>query len=154
MKETFVYKQKMSYSYFFPVLAFIAIAGACWYFEYGIALRNLRLLAYPNSVYVTAAIAVFFLVSALRKMGKARQSAQNPNPIVVEENGFRFPYKDGTAEVAYAEIENLKTDQDEEEGTSFVVVVSGKRYEFFEENFEGKDKFTAFVSLIHAAHTK
>ncbi len=152
MKETFVYRQKMAFSYFYPVIAFVVIAGLCQYFHYGIAWRNLRLLAYPNSVYVTGAIALLFLVSALRKWNKARRSAQNPHPITVDDQGVHFPYKGGEARFAFADVESIHTGHDEDNGDSLIfdTRAGGKsqRYEFFEEHFESKEKFLAFWAVI------
>jgi hypothetical protein len=152
MKETFVYKQKMSFSYFYPVIVFVVIAGICQYFHYGIAWRNLRLLAYPNSVYVSGAIALLLLVFALSRWSAARKSAQNPHPITVDDQGVRFPHKGGEARFAFTDIEEIYTKSDEDDGNSLILYTrpDGKfqRYEFFEEHFENEEKFRAFSALI------
>ena len=154
MKETFTYKEKMSFSYFYPVIAFVLLAGICWYFHYGLAFGKFRLLAYPNSVYVLAAIAVVFLVSALLKMNKANESKKNPNPIKVEETGFSFPHKGNKTEIAFTTIEKLDKDNDEDDGPSFIVTSGGKNYEFFEEKFETPAQYAAFVDLIEKGAKK
>ena len=154
MKETFTYKEKMSFSYFYPVIAFVLLAGICWYFGYGLAFGKFRLLAYPNSVYVLAAIAVVFLVSALLKMKKANESKKNPHPITVEEAGFSFPHKGNKVEIAFPAIEKLDKDNDEDDGPSFIVTSTGKDYEFFEEKFESPTQYAAFVDLIEKGAKK
>lgn len=154
MKQTFTYKDKMSFSYFYPVIAFALIAGACAYFQYGIAFKNLRLLAYPNSVYVTGGLAALFLVSALIKWNKAKQSQSNPNPITLDETSFSFPHKADLVTVKYADITATRTANDEDDGNSVVVTAGGKDYEFFEERFEDAGKYVQFVEAIEKNRPK
>lgn len=148
MKQTFTYREKMSFSYFYPVIAFVIIAGLCWYFQYGIAFKNLRLLAYPNSVYVTGGIALLFLVSAIIRVNKANRSRKNPHPVTVEETGFSFPRKEGKVELLFTDIAGMRNDEDEDDGKSFVITANGKEYEFFEERFESPAQYAAFVESI------
>jgi hypothetical protein len=152
MKETFAYKQKTSFSYFYPLIVFAVIAGMCQYFHYGIAWRNLRLLTYPNSVYVTGAIALLFLVFALREWSKARRSAQNPHQITVDDESVCFPNKGGEARLAFTDIEKIYTKNDRDEGDSLILHLCEndkfQRYEFFEEHFENEEKFKTFSALI------
>lgn len=148
MEKTFIYKEKVSYYNFLPALVFFIIAGLCWYFGYGIAFKNLRLLAYPNSLYVTAVIGLLFLVSAVMKLNKANKANKNPNPIVFGETLLNFPHKGKNMEVIYAEIENVGMREDEDDGNYVTLTANGEKYDFFEEYFENKNKFDEFVELI------
>lgn len=147
-KQTFVYKPKMSYSDFYGAAAFAVAALLCWYFQYGIRFKSLRLLAYPNSVYAFGGLALICLVWALLKFGKTAKSRNNSHPVTVGVTSFSFPHKNGKAEVSFSEIVSIDRLGDDDGDDSFRVAVQGKSYTFDEANFESKAKYTEFVELI------
>jgi hypothetical protein len=87
MNQTFIYKEKFAFSYCYPAIAFIALAIAAGVFKYGIAIKNLRLLAYPNNVYILSICAIGSIAYAYYKYSKAKKSAQNQVLIEVDDNG-------------------------------------------------------------------
>jgi hypothetical protein len=147
-KQTFAYRQKRDFSDFYAAIAFGVAAAGCGYFHYGIRIGSLRVLAYPNSVYVFGGLALIALVYALVKLSKTNKSKKNGHPIAVGASSFSFPHKGGKVEVAVSEIENAERHSDEDDGDSLIVWAKGKRYEFFEVYFETEAKYAAFVELI------
>lgn len=150
MKRTFNYQEKFAFSHFYPVVAFVILAVLCGVFQYGIALKSLQLLAYPNSMYIMIGCGVIFLVSALFKMIKACASKKNPYPIELDENGFSFPKgKEEKIAIAYTEITGLKGKHDDDEGHSVTVYTNGKSYAFREECFDNSSQFQAFSEALN-----
>jgi hypothetical protein len=151
MKKTFIYKEKFSFSYFYPAVAFVVLAVLSGVFEYGIAMRNLHLLAYPNSMYILSVIAVLFVAYALYKYNSAQKSAKNPNPIEIDGQGISFPQgEDGVVSVAFADIKELSRKKDEDEGAQIIIYTAGnERYEFSEEHFANKDEFSEFEAIMN-----
>ena len=105
MKRTFIYKEKFSYSYCYPAIAFMVLAIYSYFFKFGIAIKNLRILAYTNSFYILCLCAVLFIAYAWYKFKSAKTSEVNPNPIIADDIGISFPKgKTETVIVAYTEV--------------------------------------------------
>jgi hypothetical protein len=156
MKQKFIYKEKFSFSYFYPAIAFIVLAILSGVFKYGIALRNLRLLAYPNSVYILAILAVVFIAYALYKYKGAQASAQNPNPIEIDGQGISFPKgTDGRISVAFTDVRELRHEKDDDEGQQIIIYTAeDKRYKFSEDRFATKGEFAEFEKIMRRNCTK
>jgi cbb3-type cytochrome oxidase subunit 3 len=150
MKRTFIYKEKFSFSYWYPAIVFVALAVLSFVFKYGIALRNLRLFAYPNSLYVLSLCAVLFIVYALYKRNRAKASAANPNPFEIDDTGITFPKrKNECVTVAFADVEELWHKNDEDDGQQVIIYTTGKdRYEFSEDHFANTAEFSEFEKIM------
>jgi hypothetical protein len=146
-QKTFAYRKKVDISDFYGAIGFTVAAALSWYFHMGIRIKNLKLLAYPNSVYVLGGLALIMLAYALWKIYNANQSKSNPHSITVGATSFSFPYKNDKVEVAFSEIDSTERRSDDDDN-SFVVTVKGKDYEFFEDYFESPAKYTAFVESV------
>lgn len=151
-KQTFAYKVKTNFSDFYPGAAFAAVALLCWFFQYGIRFKSLRLLSYPNSVYVFGGLALICLIWAVVKFGKTAKSKNTPLSITVEASSFSFPYKDGMTEVFFSDIIGL--DRLDDDDNTFRVSAQGKDYTFEEAYFENKEKYTKFVELVEKLRQK
>ncbi|MDR3219528.1 MAG: hypothetical protein LBU22_11260 [Dysgonamonadaceae bacterium] len=152
MKQTFIYKEKFAFSYCYPAIVFIVLAVLSWFFKYGIAFKNLRLLAYPNSMYILAFCAVLFIVYAFYKYSSAKASSKNPNPIEAEDNGITFPQgKDKRIWVAFTDVKELWHKDDEDEGKQVIIYTNNNdRYEFSEDRFASAAEFAAFAEIMNA----
>lgn len=150
MEKQFIYKEKFSFYHFIPALAAIVIAGLCWYYGYGIAIGNLRILAYPNSVYVMGGLGVIFLISSVCKMKKISDSKKNPTPIVVKESGLVFPKGKDTVSVAFKDITHTFHKDDEDDGRAYVIRANDKTYSFYEDRFESGVQYIEFVDALNA----
>ena len=150
MRRNFTYKKKFSYGYLAPVVVFIVLAVCAYLFKYGIAIKNLRILAYPNSFYILCLCAVLFIVSAWRKFKKAKDSAANPNPIIVDDNGISFPKgKTEIVTVSYTDVKDLLHYNDNEDGKQVIIYTTdGNNYEFSEEYFENPQEFSEFEKIM------
>ena len=153
MNQSFTYREKFAFSYFYPSIAFIALAVGSAIFKYGISLKNLQLLAYPNSVYVLLIIAVLFLLFGFSKLSQACKSKKNPNPIEVGETEFSFP-KDGSEKIVirYTDITKLSTWCSSDTGNEITVHTATQKYTFKEDNFDNADKFNSFQAIIEQKH--
>ena len=148
--QTFNYKEKFSLSYFYPAIAFVLIAVLCAVFQYGIALGNFTLLSYPNSIYVSAGIAVLFVAYGFYKFRKSIRSKRNPHPIQVGESSFSFPRGDNDkVSVKFDDVTELWSRSDEDEGCQVIIYAKdNNRYEFSEDKFDNKAAFEAFETLM------
>jgi len=149
MKQIFNYKAKFAVSYFYPAMAFIILAVLCQVFEYGIALRNLRLLAYPNSVYVMSVLAVLFLVYAFMTLSKYLQSKKNPNMLEIDDIGISFPR--GASEkitVSFSDMTGFSTGHDEDTGREITVRTKDRSYTFKEDNFDNESDYASFSKSV------
>jgi hypothetical protein len=146
-QKIFVYRKKVDISDFYGAIGFGVAAALSWYFHMGIRIKNLKLLAYPNSVYVLGGLALITLAYGLWKFYHANQSKSNPHSITLGETSFSFPYKNDKVEVAFSEIDSTERRSDDDDN-SFVVTVKGKDYEFFEDYFENPAKYTAFAESV------
>jgi hypothetical protein len=150
MKQVFRYKEKFAISYCYPAIVFIALAVLSGVFEYGISYKNLKLLEYPNSVFILSACAILFIVYAYYKYKSAKQSELNPNPIEMTETKLSFPKGKETIVVDFADVNELYTKTDEDEGKQVIIYThSGKnRYEFSEDRFDSPTEFSKFEKLM------
>ncbi|GAB6013245.1 hypothetical protein [Viscerimonas tarda] len=150
MKQTFIYKEKFAFSYCYPAIVFIALAVYVGLFKYGISIKNLRFLEYPNSLYVLIACAAAFIAYACYKFSSARTSSANPNPIEVTETGLSFPKGKGErVSVDFADVKELWTKTDEDAGKQAIIYTQNKeRYEFSEDHFENANEFSRFATLL------
>jgi hypothetical protein len=156
MTQTFIYKEKFSFGYFYPAIAFIVLAILSGVFKYGIALKNLTLLLYPNSMYILAILAVVFIAYALYKYKSAKTSAKNPNPIEINEQGISFPKgADGRISIAFADVRELRHEKDDDEGQQVIIYTADdKRYKFSEDRFATKGEFAEFEKIMRRNCTK
>ncbi len=150
MKQTFNYKEKFAFSYCYPAIAFIILTVLSEVFQYGIRFKSLKLLAYPNSVYVLGVCALIFIVFALYKYSSARKSSKNPHPIEISETNLSFPK--GSNEMVslnFADINELRGENDEDEGKQLIICTQDKkRYQFSEDRFDNAGKYAEFESLV------
>lgn len=148
--KTFNYKEKFAFSEFYPAIAALIICLLCVIFGYGIAIGNLRILAYPNSAIITGIIAAAFLADALVKLNKSKKAKQDSHKIEMTEEGFSFP-KGGkkTVTVRFSEITELGNDEDEDDGRMLIVRTQNGRYVFEEEKFDGKKEYEDFAAIIN-----
>jgi len=150
MNQTFNYRQKFYFSYFYPVIAFVVLAVLCEFYSYGIAIKNLHLLAYPNSFYLMCACAVIFGCYVLYKYLNYAKSKKNPNPIKMEESEFSFP-KGGNEKITvkYNEIKELYNKSDSDDGEQIIIhTKDSNRYEFSADNFDNVSEFNLFKNAI------
>jgi len=150
MKRTFIYKEKFAYSYWTPAVVFIALAVISYFFKRGIAIKSLRLLAYPNSLYVCAGCAVLFIVYALYKYNNAKIAATNPNPIEANDNGITFPKgKNGLVSVAYEDVKDIWHKGENKDASVIIFTKSTRKdYEWDMAGFATADEFREFVDIL------
>jgi|GEM_PF-3576949 len=155
MNQVFTYKEKFAFSYFYPSIAFIALTVGCFIFEYDIAAKNIRLLAYPNSIYVLSICAAVFLAFGFSKLSTALKSGKNPNPIEIGENTFSFPKNgDDKVVIAYTDITKLSTWCSSDTGNELTIHTATKKYTFKEDNFENSGKYNSFTAAIRQKHER
>ena len=150
MKRNFIYKEKFSYSYCYPAIAFIVLAVCSYLFKYGINIQNLNVLSYPNSFYILCLCAILFIAYAWYKFKSAKTSAANPNPIIADDNGISFPKgKTESVTVAYADVKELWHKNDEDNGKQVIIYTTdGNNYEFSEDHFENAQEFAGFEQIM------
>ena len=151
MKQTFIYREKFSYSYWYPAIAFIALAVLSFVFKYGIDIKNLRILEYPNSAIILSICAVLFIAYALYKRNRAKASAANPNPLEADDNGITFPKgKNERITVAFADVKELWHKNDEDDGQQVIIYTTGNdRYVFSEDHFANTGEFLEFEKIMN-----
>jgi len=147
--KTFNYKEKFSFSLFYPAIAFIIIAVVCIAFQYGIAIGSLRILAYPNSAIIMGVIALIFIVSALLKLSKANKSKKNPHQLEVTDTQLSFPKGENEkTTVVFSDVTSVEGDHDEDDGHSLTLVTENGKYTFKEDNFDNETRYKEFAATI------
>jgi hypothetical protein len=152
MNKKFIYKKKSSVS-IWPVLTFIVLTAVCAFFQYGIAIRNFKLLSYPNSVVILAIIAVGFGVYYFLEKRKEIASNKNPDHIEAGETGLRFTTSKGECTVAYADVAELHHKEDEDDVSAIICIKPNtpdfQRYEWFKEGFASPAEFDEFEKILN-----
>jgi len=149
MTKKFIYKKKSSTS-IFPVLLFAGLTVASVIFQFGIAIRNLKLLAYPNSAIVLAIITVVWGVYYFFEMRKEKLSNANPDYIEVDETGLRITTSKGEFLVAYSDVEKIKHNEEksDEEASVEITTKDFKSYEWQADGFSSPSEFKEFSQIL------
>jgi hypothetical protein len=156
MTRKFSYKKKSSTS-IWPVLVFAGLTVACVVFQYGIAIRNFKLLAYPNSAIVLAVITVGWSVYYFLERRKEKASNANPDYIETDETGLHFTTSKGEFTVAYADVAELYHKEDEDDVSAIIYIKPHtpdfKRYEWLKEGFASPLEFDEFEKILNTCCT-
>jgi len=149
--KTFNYKEKFAFSLFYPAIAFMVIAGLCVWFKFGIAIGNLRILAYPNSAIIMGVIALIFIVSALLKLNKANKSKKNPHKLEVTDTHLSFPKGESEkVTIEFSDVTAIEGDHDEDDGHSLILVTENERFTFKEDNFDSEALYREFAAMVNS----
>lgn len=150
MAKKFIYKQKSSTS-IWPVLAFGGLTIASAVFKYGIAIKNLKLLAYPNSAIVLAIITVAWGAYYFLEKKKEKAANANPDSIEVDEKGLRITTPKGEFLVAYSDMETISynEEKEDEEASIEITTKESKSYKWEADGFASINEFNEFVQIMN-----
>ena len=153
MTRKFIYKKRSATS-IYPVLVFAGLTVASIIFHFGIAIKNLRLLAYPNSAIVLAIITVGWGVCYFLEKKKENSSNKNPDYIEADETGLHFTTSKGEFTVAYADVAELYHKEDEDDVSAIINVKpntpDSQQYEWMKEGFSSPSEFEEFEKILNA----
>ena len=149
MKQIFNYTEKFIFSYCYPAIAFIAMAVFTGISQRGLRFRNLRLLEYPNSLYISIVCAVIFIVYAYYKYRNAKKSGKSFHSIEVTDTDLTFPDgKSGQITIALININKLYNNS-EDGGKQLILYTSDKqRFVFYEDRFDKVTDYAEFTKII------
>lgn len=150
MTKKFIYKKKSSTS-IFPVLVFAGLTVGSVMFQYGIAIRNLKLLAYPNSAIVLAIITVAWGVYYFLERKKEKASNENPDYIEIDEQGLCITTSKGEFLVAYSDVKKFKHNEEkhDEEASVEITTKEFKSYEWQADGFASPSEFNEFSQILN-----
>ena len=150
MTKKFIYKRKSSTS-IWPVFAFAGLTIASVVFKYGIAIKNLKLLAYPNSAIVLAIVTIGWSVYYFFEKKKEKESNENPDYIEVDENGLRITTSKGEFLVAYSDVKKINHNEEKEDEEASVEITTKefKSYEWQADGFASTDEFKEFSQILN-----
>ena len=152
MKKTFIYKEKSSVSFWLP-LVFAAITVAFVIFEWGIAIGSFTLLTYPNSAIIVALITVGCGVYTFMEWKKEKASEANPRFIEADETGLRFSTSKGEFTVAYTDVGELWSKEEEGFASAIIYVKPHskecQRYEWVKDGFASAEEFDEFEEILN-----
>ena len=150
MTKKFIYKRKSSTS-IWPVLAFASLTILSAVFKYGIAIKSLKLLAYPNSVIVLAIVTIGWSVYYFLEKKKEKASRANPDYIEVDEKGLRITTPKGEFLVAYSDVEkiNRNEEKDDDEASVEITTKESKSYKWEADGFASINEFKEFSQILN-----
>ncbi|MDR3238330.1 MAG: hypothetical protein LBT84_07495 [Spirochaetia bacterium] len=148
MQEKFTYREKFALSYCYPAICFAALALLSGIFKYSIRFKRFTLLSYPYSLYIFILCAALFAAYAYYKYSSSKKSAANPFPVELTDTTLQFPKGNSSVVIHIADINELYTGNDKDEGRRIAIETKGGSYNFFEDRFESAAEFDRFENLL------
>lgn len=144
MQNSFNYKEKSSFVYFYAPITLAVGTVLCFVYKWHFK----NLIPYPYTAWILLLLTLIFVLYAIVQFRKAQDLKNNPNPISLSENSLSFPDGNKLVEVRFGRIRKLQ--EDTEEGSKFLYMELTDRssYEFDEDNFDTKEEYQKFVDSL------